>query len=602
LHTQTKGELFGIDRQEMRWSFLSKIETAKAIVTILLVTFVAHFVFFPLFGLYEDDYILTLPKMDWSWRDFVQSLSDAWVRPTMARPLNHFLRGVFFFFTVHHGHLSGGFLLSFLLVALNGVLLYALIRRLGNFVSALVGALVFVLFPLDTSRQILMHQTDLLLGITLLLACFHLYLSGRRLAAYALITVSLLNLESFFPPFLVAPIFVAGFVKAGSWKGFFKRLAIHAIILGILFGIFVLARFALGEERAREVSLKPSDTIGRMMRLGTEGPWHGIEALIQRPIDGAMHCDARLLPYALVTIVATGWVLVYWCRQGGKNALPASSVTASPEEVGRRVGSCLVIAGLLAWSLSYMLWVPDDYYPPIINIGRLSGEHAAAALGAGLAAAGLAEWALSVSFLPKSVLALAFSFYCGGLVSFGVQIQLSEYVAYWEQTKKFWDVLLDQTRDIQDGEVVIVEQSSDSRVMPITKGFGEFDQESYFPMALPYFVDFPQTWKQKPRLYGIWQGCGYDDLGDSIKVHTPSWAPTIWPTIRSGNFLYFRARNGRLERVTDSVMIEGKELLPKAPPKEDLPPLRFSRTYLNLVSPVDSKQWLTLRNARNYPR
>ncbi|MGA8481026.1 MAG: hypothetical protein WB696_23930, partial [Chthoniobacterales bacterium] len=44
----------------------SRSGTVGAIVTIMLVTFVAHFVFFPLFGLYEDDYILTLPTMDWS--------------------------------------------------------------------------------------------------------------------------------------------------------------------------------------------------------------------------------------------------------------------------------------------------------------------------------------------------------------------------------------------------------------------------------------------------------------------------------------------------------------------------------------------------------
>lgn len=586
------------NRQIAGFSSTSKFGTGEAVVTIMLVTFIAHFVFFPFFGIYDDDYILTLPTMGWSWHDFANALSGAWIHPVFARPLNFFLRGIIFFFTVHNGHLAAGFLLSWLLVSANAILLYTLIRRILPHAPALIGSLVFVLFPLDTSRQILMIQTDLLVAIFLLLVCFHLYFAGRYLAAYALVMISLLNLESLFPPFLAAPILVAGFAGTGSWKNFFKKLFTHAVVLAALFGFFVLGRLALGESRAREVSLKAGDTIGRMVRLGTEGPWHGLEALIQRPLDGALHCGARLLPYVLLTIAATAWAL---SRRNRQDDIETKVSSASPVREKRRAALYVFVGGLLVWSLSYVLWVPDDYFPPVVNIGRETGMHAAAAIGAGLAAAGLAVWIGSLSFMPKRVLVLAFSCYCGALVAFGVQIQLTEYVTYWGQTKRFWNVLLDQIRDIQDGDVVLVELSSDNRVMPVTKGFGEFDQESYFPMALPYFVDFPAAWEQKPRVYGLWAGCGHDDLSDSIKLHTPIWAPTIWPTIHSGNFIYFRARNGRLERVTDWVTIEGKQLQPKTAPKEDLPPLRFSKIYLNLTSSADSKNWPTLRNARNYP-
>lgn len=586
-------------RETVQLSPLSKLELAKAVVAIMLVAFVAHFVFFPLFGIYDDDYILTLPTMSWSWHDFASALVRAWTNPVFARPLNFFLRGIIFFFTVRHGHLATGFLVSWVLVSANAVLLYSLIRRILPHVPALVGSLVFVLFPLDTSRQILMIQTDLLVAIFLLLVCFHLYLSGRYLAAYALVTVSLLNLESLFPPFLAAPILAAGLTGMRSWKNFVKNLLRHALVLGVLFGLFVVGRLMLGEERAREVSLKASDTIGRVVRLGTEGPWHGVEALVQRPLDGALHCDVRLLPYVLFAILVSAWGLSLRRQRDHRESEVNSPASVS---VQHRPALYVFVGGVLVWSLSYVLWVPDDYFPPVVNIGRETGMHAAAAVGAGLVAAGIAAWLSSFSFIPKRALALAFSLYCGALVAFGVQIQLSEYVAYWNQTKKFWSALLDQIRDVQDGEVVLVEQSSDSRVMPMTKGFPPFAQVSYFPMALPYFVNFPGTWKQTPRVYGLWEGCGHDDLDDSIKLHTPIWAPSIWPTIRSGNFIYFRARNGRLERVQDCVTIQGKQLQPKTAPKDDLPPLPLSNIYLNLTSNVDSERWPTLRNARNYPR
>jgi len=571
-------------------------EIAKAVFVVLSVTFVAHFVFYPLFGLYEDDYIITLDKMNLSWSGLHGEMLDAWVNPLAGRPLNHFLRCIFCFFTVRSGHLQAGFLLSWILVSANGALLYGLIRRLLPYGPALVGALVFVLFPIDTSRQILMIQTDLLVPILLLLISFHLYLSGRYVMAYVLITLSMLDLESLFPPFMAAPLLAAALTGVRSWWNLLKKLLVHGVILSVLFGLIVIGRLALGEPRAKSLSLKLVDTIGRVIRLGTEGPWNSFVALIQRPIDGAMHLNATFLPYVFLAIVLIAWGL---SRRQHPEKVTGSP---SPEHWDRRAALFAVLGGLVVWSLGYVLWVPDDYFPPVISIGRMSAEHAAAAVGAGLASAGLATWILSISASRKRLLGLAFSCYCGALVAFGVQIQLSEYVAYWDETKQFWSSLLNQIRDVQDGEFVLIEQSTDNRVMPVTQGFGEFSQEGYFPSALPSFVNFPDTWTQVPRVFGLWKGCPVDEIGDSIQIHTPSFGDAgIWPTVRSGNFLYFRVRNGALERVSDWVTIEGHRLLPKAAPTQDLPPLPLSSLYLNLTAPVSDKGWPTLLNARSYP-
>src|SRR3982074_3083775 len=94
-------------------------ELVVAASGISIIAFLAHFVFFPLFGLYEDDYILTLPTMSWSWHDLTHWLSDAWIHPIVARPLNEFLRWIICYFTVHGGHLAAGFLLSWVLVSAN---------------------------------------------------------------------------------------------------------------------------------------------------------------------------------------------------------------------------------------------------------------------------------------------------------------------------------------------------------------------------------------------------------------------------------------------------------------------------------------------------
>ncbi len=72
-----------------------------------------------------------------------------------------------------------------------------------------------------------------------------------------------------------------------------------------------------------------------------------------------------------------------------------------------------------------------------------------------------------------------------GMAAFGVQIQRSEYVYYWEQQKRFLIDLFDQIRDVRDGDVVILEFSADPQVIPATKGFGLNDQSVYGPLVLP---------------------------------------------------------------------------------------------------------------------
>jgi hypothetical protein len=263
----------------------------------------------------------------------------------------------------------------------------------------------------------------------------------------------------------------------------------------------------------------------------------------------------------------------------------------------------VLVSGLVMWPLCYVLWIPNDYFPPIIGIGRLTGEHAGAAVAAGLTAAGIAALVGSIRAVPKRVLTLIFACYCGALVSFGVHIQLSEYVASWEKTKRLWSALIAQIGDVRDGDVVLLEQSSDRRVMPVTQGFSMWSQVYDYPFVLPYFVNFPSGWKEVPRVYGIWPQVEFQDNGEGMKLRTPFFAPAIWPTIRSGNFIYLQAAGGQLVRVNRPMEIRGRMFEPKLLPEsqDHLPPLELSKIYLNLTSEPTSKNWFTLRNAKYYP-
>ena len=40
-----------------------------------------------------------------------------------------------------------------------------------------------------------------------------------------------------------------------------------------------------------------------------------------------------------------------------------------------------MVAGLLAWSISYLLAFRPDYFPPVVSIGRLTAVHTVGAVG-----------------------------------------------------------------------------------------------------------------------------------------------------------------------------------------------------------------------------
>ena len=86
----------------------------------------------------------------------------------------------------------------------------------------------------------------------------------------------------------------------------------------------------------------------------------------------------------------------------------------------------------------------------------------------------------------------------------GVQVQRSEHVYYLEQQKRFLIDPFDEIRVVRDGDVVILEFSADPKEIPATKGFGLYDQIVYGPLVLPYFIQFLDTWKFKPRIYTYW--------------------------------------------------------------------------------------------------
>ena len=167
---------------------------------IFVFALVGKFLFASQFGFYEDDYLQILPYYQYGLGD---AIAHAWwdlQHWQHGEPLGFAIAAFHAYFVTRFDTLLVGFLLGLILVGLNGCLFYRLARRFFPDFPAFIAACVFVLYPADTSEQIIMNQPWQLLNLTFVLLAFLFYRRNITLS-YGLALCSLLTYEHFFFPF-----------------------------------------------------------------------------------------------------------------------------------------------------------------------------------------------------------------------------------------------------------------------------------------------------------------------------------------------------------------------------------------------------------------
>src|SRR5258708_24240018 len=115
-----------------------------------VILFLGHFLLVTEFGLYEDDYFYILPRITENFRQFTKFFFSAWTHSAQSRPLFDSFQGALAYFGYHAGGLPFCHLISFGFLWVSSVLLYQLLLRKLSRRAAFLGALLLVLFPLDT--------------------------------------------------------------------------------------------------------------------------------------------------------------------------------------------------------------------------------------------------------------------------------------------------------------------------------------------------------------------------------------------------------------------------------------------------------------------
>jgi len=551
-----------------------------------VILFLSHFLLVTEFGLYEDDYFYILPRLAENFQQFSQFFLNALTNPPQGRPLFTCLQGALAYFGYHAGGLPFCHLISFGFLWLSAGLLYQLLVRKLPEPAAFLGGLLLVLFPLDTARQILMHQMATVIPVTVLLCALHLYASRRLVLGYVVAATLLFTYESIFLPFIVAPFFLED-----QPRKLIKRLVVHTIIFVAIIGVVFATRSLLGEPRAVETTSHLSEEIPKILWSCIANPALGIWAIVARPVDGLMHSRAE---GCIVAIIA-GLTAYFVLRGFGGNQVA--------EVRGQRTTIWLILcAGVIAWVIAYVLDFRPDYYPPGTTVGRLSAVHGIAGFGAALVLAAIVSLLIGLKRLRVG-LDFGGALFVAGLAAFSFQIQDAEYVASWQQQRDFWLGLVPLVQDARpDDNIVLQIEYRRHGFVPYTQGFTADEITVYPNIAFPYFIDFTPDPKRPPTFHGYADYIKLDEGNGEIVMQSPWFDSNRFAHIRGDNLLWLRVQDGIVQRVAGEVNIQGRRLFARSIGPVAGTPVKMSRLFWDVFGPANSTSWFTLKTARSYPQ
>lgn len=555
---------------------------------LILLCVAGNYLYLSYFGIYEDDYFYTIPAFQWSWSDCWAHIRHDLLSWPQGRPIGFAANDLISWLSARGSSLELGYAFGAALLVTNTLLCYRLAATWFAPLGAFAAAAVYCLNPADTAKVILMHRGFLLLGSTFLLSALLFYRRGRFIPAYVAAILSLLTYETFFLPFLAAPLLLL------SWKEFsWRRLLVHGAVWGAILAGVILIRRSLGDQRATETLGSFGKLADKVAHSLTLGPLTCLRMLFLRPLDALRFSNPSQWFTIITIILAT------------VTAFPtAGAAHQPPQNVRGQILSFLLFSAgcLLLLALGYLLAFRPDNYPPVVTIGRLSGFNAPSAIALGLLVGAMVTALTGAMNRPRLVAAVV-GLLIGTLASFSLEIQRVDYVKNWQQQRAFWDELLASSGEWESGAVVLVQIEGDAG-RPNTPGFPPFWMVNYPPLLAEWLVVAPASPAggtfRPPHVFGFHAGMKAVSASQGVQLQTPPWSDaSLWPILGEGSFLYYNFTDGRLARKTMPFTLDGHILTPKPFPPTPLRPLTKTRLYQILFG--SSPVWPTMGSARNYP-
>lgn len=537
-----------------------------ALACLSLTIWVAHFFNFLHFGLYEDDYAL-ISSM-WRLPDFLDNTRSALVGWPQGRPIGFMLLGIFSFVGERLGGLHAIYLIGFVIITVNAFLFYILLRNISTETMALTGALMFGLFPADTTHSFLTHSLCLQVSITFFLLAAIAHLSGRRVLGYLALAAVLLTYESPFPVFLAMPLL------ASTWdRALVRKLLLNAGIMAVIVVAVVAVRVVFGEERVAEMRGDVPGTLKMIVQSLMIGPAVSMTQFINAPIRVIFNWNATLTVYFAAFLTFFVWVLRGPATSATgtlSDAISAGQTQIKPAHAASQTGGRhlkvwqLLVTGLAMLSLAYTL--SFTHFPPIATFGRATSVHLAAALGGSLVFACICSQLLSLAnrFRLRTYTVVLLSAYLALVVAYRLLIQY-DFVRAWQNQHAFWTSAISAIPDMTENTVIFVLRDN----LPKTSFI--LSNSWADPIILGQLFDFPEHWANPPRLFVVnraWtREIKLEQNHFNWMVPDATWF-AHWETLPDSNVILLDMENGKLVRRFGSLNINGLDLNLKSLPAD----------------------------------
>ncbi len=471
----------------------------KALLALAAMAFVACYLRFLEFGLYEDDlnqtrfWSYTAAEMASHFQRLIGSGAG-------GRPLGQFFLHGGFWAGFNIGGAAGSlpllYAVSFAVLVTNAFLTFKISKAVAPVAIALLAGFAYILYPADALKITIVRGLAVQPSLTFGLGAILFYINKRYVAAYFFAVLALGVYEFGILPFLTAPFFIHE-----GWRTKIIRFLAHGAISAGVIGAVVLIRLKFAAGHLTEIApLSNAELLHRFYVAWTAGPWTSAKAYFTMPAAFFRDFELwQLIVVAAVFAISLQCLKASWRDAPARATAGAGTAGSLAERANRLFGQPnpyrLIIAGIAAWVIAYSMAVSDSRYPPTTEFGRVTSVHTGATFGASLTFAGvvwlIADLIKRFGGEPKRIVVPVVAFYFSLLGGFQAVVQ-SKCIASWQLQQHLWRQIVSEVPDWQDGTVVIVgyPKSPNSRYV-YTMSWATW-------ITAKNMLRFPAEWKLDP--------------------------------------------------------------------------------------------------------
>lgn len=420
---------------------------------LLGVVFLAYFRHFGSLGLYGDDAAFFGGLINRNWQSELENTLFSFRYWPQGRPLGMgFNLSLLPFIVFKIGGLAGLHLFAFVVVSLNSLLLFRLLRDRCSPLLAFSAAGFYALAPADTVQNSLVYAYNFELAALCGLVAVSAAIRRQTVVFSLALAAGLLMVEPVVMWVLFIPLFVDGSASQ-PWRRWLLR---HILNWTAVVGAVLVIRRAIGDpsgaERVAELSSQPLAAVQRGLESAVTGSKTHLFMTAERLALPWREADVGLglLMAACGILIVFGLIVLVTPRL---KSPPDSSELSRFSDRGAAVR--LILAGSVTMAATYFCYFRVPWHPANWQTGFMSGVHVLAGIGSSLVFAGLVG--LLGSALPLRFKRLALVVPVAVLTSlagFGELVQ-RDYVRAWTFQRNFWQAYVRLCPDATDRTFVL---------------------------------------------------------------------------------------------------------------------------------------------------